>query len=119
MRCPKLEEDRDERRRQAGLDEHVEQQLGQHEGGVVGVELGAGAERAREDPIAHEPHQVAAEDEDGEERRALGEEAPDEGRTTAGRAHRPGERVAQPAMCERCSASCWRTWCSTQFGAAS
>ena len=72
------DEDRDEGRRQAGLDQDVEQELRQLERGVVGVELRAGAEGAREDPVAQQPHQVAAEEEDREDRRAARHEARDQ-----------------------------------------
>ena len=63
-------EDRDEGRRQAGLDEHVEQQLGQQEGGVVGVELRAGAERAGEHALAQQADDVAAEEQRRDDERA-------------------------------------------------
>ena len=60
------DEDRHERGDEAAGDDHVEGELGQDERGVVGIELGSGAERAREDPIAHEPHQVPTEGEHGQ-----------------------------------------------------
>jgi hypothetical protein len=95
----KIHEDRDEGSREAGLDEDVEQELGQDEGGVVGVELGAGSERLRKDPVAHEPHQVAAEDQGGEERRPRRHEASDA---------RPGPTV----WCPELSAGVSRHLCS-------
>ena len=75
---PQPEEDRDERRREPRLDQDVEQQLGQHERGVVGVELRADAEGAREDAVADQPQDVAAEDERREEGRAARQEPPRE-----------------------------------------
>ena len=102
-------EDRDERRRQAGLHEDVEQQLGQDEGRVVGVQLGAGPERPREDAIAHEPHHVAGEDEDGEDRRSPGEETSDQPPEPPGHfAHGAGNVSRNQLIWDRCSASCWR-----------
>ena len=91
---PEPDEDRDERRRQAGLDEDVEQELRQAERRVVGVELGAGAERAGEDPIPHEPHDVAREDEDREDGRPARDET---GRGSAGAANQPRHADASAA----------------------
>ncbi len=53
-----------ERRGEAAGDDDVEQELGQHECGVVGVELGAGAVGPGEDPVTAEPGDVAREGQD-------------------------------------------------------
>ena len=53
-------EHRHERGREPGGDEDVEQQLREHERRVVRVELGAGAVRPGEDPVADEPREVGA-----------------------------------------------------------
>ena len=49
-------EDRDERRRQRAARDDAEQQIGQLERRIVGVQLGADAERPRDDHVAQQPH---------------------------------------------------------------
>ena len=60
-------EDGHEGGRQAGNDEHVQGQLGQHERGVVDIQLAAGSKGAREGPVAHQAHDVAGERQRGEQ----------------------------------------------------
>ncbi len=54
-------EDGDERGHEPACDQHVQRELGKHEGGVVRVKLRAGAEGPGEDPVTHEAHEIAAE----------------------------------------------------------
>ena len=54
LRGPQSRKDRDEGRREPGLDEDVEQQLGQLERRVVGVELGTRAEGAGEHALTEQ-----------------------------------------------------------------
>ena len=72
-------EHRHERRGQAAGHEHVERELGQDEGRVVGVELGAGAVGAREDAVAEQAGEVARERQDREQHGAGGHEAREQG----------------------------------------
>ena len=79
----KTGEDGHEGRRESGDDEHVEDELGQDEGGVVDVELAAGAERAGEGAVAHEAHDVARQregrEQDGASRQDRDEEVSEAG----------------------------------------
>ena len=68
--APEAAEDRHERGGQAGGHEDVERDLGDPERGVVGVELGAGAVRVREDPVPDDAHREVAEAQDREDDRA-------------------------------------------------
>ena len=56
VRCHEPRENRNERRRQRAARDNAEQQIGQLESGVVGVQIGADAERPRDDHIAHQAH---------------------------------------------------------------
>jgi hypothetical protein len=72
-------EDRDERRGEPGGDEDVERDLGDPEGGVIGVELGARSERVGEQPIADHARREVRERQDGQDDRAAGQDPVDRG----------------------------------------
>ena len=65
-------------RGQAGRDEDVEGDLREHERGVVGVELGAGAERLREDPVRGRGPSRSSRSQDRQDEGALGQEPADQ-----------------------------------------
>ncbi len=56
VRCYKTGKDRDEGRGQRAARDDAEQQIGQLERRVVGVQLRADAERLRDDHVAQQPH---------------------------------------------------------------
>ena len=60
-------EDRHERCRHAAGDDDAERQLGDDERGVECVQLLAGAEGARQDPVADQAHEIGAEGQDRQE----------------------------------------------------
>ena len=93
--------DRHERRGQPGRDEHVEGDLRDPEGGVVGVELGAGAVRVGEDPVADDPGREVAERQDRQEDRPAREDAVEEGASARRSGRTDGSRphdAWQPAV---------------------
>ena len=71
--------DRHERRGQAGRDEDVEGDLGDPEGRVVGVELGAGPVRVGEDPVADDPGREVGERQDRQQDRPAREDPVEQG----------------------------------------
>ena len=84
-------EDRHERGGESGRDQHVEGDLGDAEGGVVGIELGAGAIGVREDAVAHDPHREVREAQDRQDDRSARDE-PIEPRQGG----RPARQAAHP-----------------------
>ena len=94
-------EDGHERGRQAGDDEHVEDELGHDERRVVGIELDARPERSGERPVAQEAHDVARERQGREEHGALRQDDPEPPEEASERpAHQgvgPGDGAAEGA----------------------